>query len=54
MFDDIGSQLKIKQIQNDPEKQELLGQLELYYKIFFLNMSEDEILAQGEREWAEH
>lgn len=48
MFDDIGSQLKIKQIQNDPEKQELLRQLELYYKIFFLNMSEDEILSQGE------
>ena len=54
MFDDIGSRLKIKQIQNDPEKQELLGQLELYYKIFFLNMSEDEILSQGERSWAEH
>ena len=36
MFDDIGSQLKIKQIQQDPEKQELLNQLELYYKVFFL------------------
>lgn len=48
MFDDIGSQLKIKQIQNDSEKQELLRQLELYYKIFFLQMSEEEILSQGE------
>ncbi|XCP84964.1 DUF6145 family protein [Roseburia hominis] len=36
MFDDIGSQLKIKKMQNDPEKQELLMQLELYYKVFFL------------------
>lgn len=36
MFDEIGSQLKIKQIQQDPEKQELLNQLELYYKVFFL------------------
>ena len=35
-FDEIGSQLKIKQIQRDPEKQELLNQLELYYKVFFL------------------
>ena len=33
---EIGSQLKIKQIQRDPEKQELLNQLELYYKVFFL------------------
>ena len=36
MFDDIGSQLKIKQIQHDEEKQELLNQLQLYYKVFFL------------------
>ena len=36
MFDDIGSQLKIKQIQHDEEKQELLNQLKLYYKVFFL------------------
>ncbi|MDY5846441.1 MAG: DUF6145 family protein [Bariatricus sp.] len=36
MFDDIGSQLKIKQIQKDEEKQELLNQLQLYYKVFFL------------------
>lgn len=36
MFDEIGSQLKIKQIQNDEEKQELLTQLQLYYRVFFL------------------
>lgn len=34
MFDEIGSQLKIKEIQNT--KQELLRSLELFYKIFFL------------------
>lgn len=40
-FDEIGSVLKIKQIQNDPQKQELLEQLELYYKVFFLGSEED-------------
>ncbi len=34
LFDEIGSALKIKQIQR--EKQELLEALELYYKVFFL------------------
>lgn len=34
MFDDIGSQLKIKELQK--EKQELLRALQLYYKVFFL------------------
>ncbi len=34
MFDDIGSQLKIKQIQR--EKQELLEALQMYYRVFFL------------------
>ena len=34
MFDDIGSALKIKQIQK--EKQELLQALQLYYRVFFL------------------
>ena len=34
MFDDIGSQLKIKQLQR--EKQDLLQALQLYYKVFFL------------------
>lgn len=33
-FDEIGSQLKIKQIQR--EQQELLESLQLYYKVFFL------------------
>ena len=48
MFDDIGSQLKIKQIQNDPEKQELLRQLELFYKIFFLQIPEEELFSSEE------
>ena len=34
MFDDIGSQLKIKELQR--EKQDLLQALQLYYKVFFL------------------
>lgn len=34
MFDDIGSQLKIKELQR--EKRELLEALQLYYKTFFL------------------
>ena len=34
MFDEIGSRLKIKQIQR--EKQDLLEALQLYYKVFFL------------------
>ena len=34
MFDDIGSQLKIKELQK--EKQDLLQALQLYYRVFFL------------------
>ena len=34
LFDEIGSVLKIKQIQQ--EKRELLESLEMYYKVFFL------------------
>ena len=34
-FDEIGSGLKIKEIQRD--KEELLASLELFYKVFFLN-----------------
>lgn len=34
MFDEIGSQLKIKQLQQT--KEELLLSLQLYYKVFFL------------------
>lgn len=36
MFDEIGSRLKIKEMQNDEEKRELLTQLQLYYRVFFL------------------
>lgn len=35
LFDEIGSVLKVKQLQN--KKKELLEALELYYKAFFLN-----------------
>lgn len=34
LYDEIGSELKIRQIQK--EKEELLRALELYYKVFFL------------------
>lgn len=34
MFDDIGSQLKIKELQR--EKRELLEALQMYYRVFFL------------------
>ena len=34
MFDEIGSQLKIKELQR--EKQDLFEALQLYYKVFFL------------------
>ncbi|MCC8139743.1 MAG: DUF6145 family protein [Lachnospiraceae bacterium] len=34
LYDDIGSELKIRQIKK--EKSELLRDLELYYKVFFL------------------
>ena len=43
-FDDIGSQLKIKQLQR--EKQDLLQALQLYYRVFFLG--EDVNLEDGE------
>lgn len=35
LFDDIGSALKIKEIQR--EKSDLLESLEMYYKVFWLN-----------------
>lgn len=35
MYDEIGSVLRIKKIQE--EKQELLKSLELYFRVFFLN-----------------
>ena len=34
LYDEIGSRLKIKQLQRT--KEELLRSLELYYKVFFL------------------
>ena len=34
MFDEIGSRLKIKQLQR--EKQDLLEALQMYYKVFFM------------------
>lgn len=40
LFDDIGSALKIKQLQND--KRELFEALEMYYKVFFLGENYDE------------
>lgn len=42
LYDDIGSVLKIKQLQNT--KTELLESLEMYFKVFFLGEAwEDEI-----------
>ena len=41
-FDEIGSALKIKQLQT--EKKELLESLEMYYKVFFLGeITEDDL-----------
>lgn len=40
LFDEIGSVLKIKEIQN--EKVELLESLEVYYRLMFLQNGEDE------------
>ena len=40
MFDDIGSQLKIKELQR--EIQDLLQALQLYYRVFFLGEDVEE------------
>ena len=41
-YDEIGSGLKIKQLQQD--KKELLESLEMYYKVFFLgDIPEEEL-----------
>ena len=40
LFDEIGSALKIKQLQND--KRELFEAREMYYKVFFLGETYDE------------
>ena len=42
MYDDIGSVLKIKKIQQ--EKRELLESLEMYYRVYFLGEVPDEEL----------
>lgn len=42
LYDDIGSTLKVKQIQR--EKAELLEALELYYKVFFLGEDASELV----------
>jgi hypothetical protein len=42
MYDDIGSVLRIKKIQQ--EKHDLLQSLELYYRVFFLGEAPDEEL----------
>ena len=42
LYDEIGSVLKIKQIQRD--KAELLEALELYYKVFFLGEDAKDLL----------
>lgn len=40
LYDDIGSILKVKQIQN--EKRELLESLEMFFKVFYLGLDEEE------------
>lgn len=42
LFDEIGSVLKIKELQK--KKSELLEALELYYKVFFLGEDGDKLL----------
>lgn len=44
LYDEIGSVLKIKQLQR--EKAELLEALELYYKVFFLGEDASELLSE--------
>lgn len=41
LFDDIGSQLKIKELQ--ASKRDLLQSLEMYYKVFFLGEEAEEV-----------
>lgn len=45
-YDEIGSVLKIKQLQE--EKKELLESLEMYYRVFFLKEDASELLASEE------
>lgn len=46
LFDEIGSVLKIKELQRT--KEELLEALEMYYKVFFLHEDVSELLTQEE------
>ena len=48
LFDEIGSELKIKQYQ--AEKRELLESLELYYKVKVLGIPADELLDDEQME----
>ncbi len=45
-YDEIGSVLKIKQLQR--EKKELMEALELYYKVFFLGENAADLLSEEE------
>ena len=45
MYDEIGSVLKIKQLQS--EKRELLESLEMYYRVFFLGETPEENNLKG-------
>lgn len=45
LYDDIGSALKIKQLQR--EKAELLQSLEIYYKVFFLGEDASNLLDES-------
>ena len=48
-FDEIGSALKIKQLQTD--KRDLLESLEMYYKVFFLgDIPEEELKKKADGE----
>ncbi|MGN0170942.1 MAG: DUF6145 family protein [Lachnospiraceae bacterium] len=40
LYDDIGSALKVKQMQS--KKQELFRSLELFFKVFYLGLDEEE------------
>ena len=48
MFDDIGSALKIKELQRT--KEELLQSLQLYYRVFFMGEDLEEQEDQEDQE----
>ena len=51
MYDEIGSVLKIKQIQS--EKRELLESLEMYYRVFFLGEAPEDKKTEDKSEDSE-